>query len=313
MVALPPMPLSPALLARYRLRTRQQYRTGLLGGHLTRRKGQSLDFRDFEHYTPGDDIRHVDWRASARIGGAQDWLVRGLTAEERLTLAVSIDTRTTMALPRCLPKMQVAFWLAEAIATVALNRGDQVLLHRLFGGSAGSCVSLGETRALGGIRRAWRSFAADRGNPNQVNVRPLLKQLPPPAVWVSITDLDYPDDEEAARLASQMAQAQDGLRWVILGDLDSWPGERHLLGVGPRQIEGPYLESGDHRHEIDAPQLDLVAARIAAHKRQLLAPIRRKALDCLTWSWWEQPDPSAFFRDKFLNDRLIRRLFMRER
>ena len=119
--------------------------------------------------------------------------------------------------------------------------------------------------------------------------------------------------KKATRLANQMARAQDGLRWVILAELDSWPCERAQLGEGPKRIEGPYLGEGDNRFEITRQHLQTVAERIEAHKRQFLQPIRRSSLDCFTWHWWEQPDPQEFFKQMFLNDRLLQRLFMRER
>ena len=65
-------PLSASFLQRYRLRARKRTRAAQVGAHLVRRKGASLEFRDHALYAPGDDIRHVDWRTSARLGRGED-------------------------------------------------------------------------------------------------------------------------------------------------------------------------------------------------------------------------------------------------
>src|SRR5262245_55877777 len=54
------LPVPSSQLDRYRLRLRQRDRGTVAGAHLIRQRGQSLDFREFRPYLPGDDIRHVD-------------------------------------------------------------------------------------------------------------------------------------------------------------------------------------------------------------------------------------------------------------
>src|SRR5690606_27298194 len=51
---LPRLPLSPRL-------------TGMHGNHEGRRPGQGGDFRDIHPFVPGDELRRVDWRATARM------------------------------------------------------------------------------------------------------------------------------------------------------------------------------------------------------------------------------------------------------
>lgn len=59
-----------------------------------RRIGRGLDQEDIRPYGPGDDARHIDWRATARLGRAQVKLFR--EDRERLRLLV-VDLRPCMA------------------------------------------------------------------------------------------------------------------------------------------------------------------------------------------------------------------------
>lgn len=305
-----PLPLSYGLLERYRLQARQQYRPGLIGGHVTRRKGQSLEFREHVPYTLGDDVRHIDWRASARYG---EWLVRQFVAEEQLTLVLSIDTRDTMWLPAGLPKLQIALWLAEAIAAVALKSDDRVILHRLFGKPG-----LVPLRGAGSLTRIEKALRRLRGNPsetNAVNLKAVDTYLPPTAVWLIITDVYFDVDAHARALARKIASVQDGLRWVIIVELDSWPHERAILGEGARLIEGPRLQVARPEYNIDTESLRKIEANMRTHKQHFFDLIRRAGSDRLIWQWPAEPEPDAatFFRASFLNDTTLQRLFMRDK
>jgi len=284
-----------------------------MGGHQMRRKGQSLDFRDFEHYVPGDDVRHVDWRASARLGRREDLLVRHYTAEEQLTLVVSVDTRPSMLFPEAMSKLQIAAWLAEAVASVALSSDDKVVLHRLFGASSGSLINLRGSQSAGRVRSILRRFA-EHQDATTLNAKPLATSLPPTSVWLILTDLYFDTEAQSKTLARKIALAQEGLCWVILVDLDSWPCERIFLGEGARRIEGPGLDETQNRFEITEENLTSVETRIRDHKHRFFDLVRRASCDWVPWLWPGElePEPETFFRSRFLGDKVIQRLFMKD-
>ena len=226
---LKPLPLSHAFLDRYRIGSRKHHPPGMMGGHLTHRKGQSLEFREFVEYTPGDDIRYVDWRISARYKGHRDWLVRKFIAEESYTLAISIDTRDTMRLPKALPKVQIAAWLAESLARIALYSDDRVILHRLFGHSEGGLEKLYKFNRVDSIFPTLERFV-EHSSEDIVDLHTFSSHLPPAAVWLIITDFYFNLDEAASTLARRITTAQTGWRWILLVDLDSWTYEKFYLG-----------------------------------------------------------------------------------
>ena len=38
------------------------------GAYRSTFKGQGLDFAELDEYSPGDDVRHIDWNATGRMG-----------------------------------------------------------------------------------------------------------------------------------------------------------------------------------------------------------------------------------------------------
>ena len=88
--------LSPQLLAqleRLELVSRKIFRGRLKGERRSKRKGQSVEFADFKNYTPGDDIRFIDWNLYARL----DRLFLKLYLEEEdLHFFALIDTSSSM-------------------------------------------------------------------------------------------------------------------------------------------------------------------------------------------------------------------------
>lgn len=277
-----------------------------------RRKGQSLEFKDFVPYTFGDDIRHVDWRASARYGTGDDLLVRQFAAEEQMTLAVSIDTRATMRLPEAMPKLTTALWLAQAVSTVALGSEDRIVLHRLFGRSGDGLMEIKGPKSRAGLRSFMNRLAGGKEPGEAANFKALQPHLPPASVWIIATDL-YFGPEAADELARGIAVALDGLRWIILVDLDSWPHEKAILGEGARRIEGPGLDAPDPRYEITHDGIMEIEEKIEAHKQDFLRRARRGAFDRVHWRWpaVERPNPADYFKTAFFDDKILRRLFMK--
>jgi len=63
------------------------------GPFISRHRGHGLDFDDLRLYSPGDDVRHIDWKVTARYGQAHTRLYR----EERdSTVTTAVDLRRVM-------------------------------------------------------------------------------------------------------------------------------------------------------------------------------------------------------------------------
>lgn len=89
---------------------------------LTPRKGASLEFADYRRYTPGDEIRYIDWNVYARHGNL---FVKEFTAEENVHVSILLDTSRSMDFGG---KFQAAKELAAALGYIGLSNYDTLSL-----------------------------------------------------------------------------------------------------------------------------------------------------------------------------------------
>lgn len=115
-----------------RLRTRKEVLGSRPGSYSSPRRGTSLEFADYRRYSPGDDIRYLDWGVYAR----SDRLYVKLFHEEvDLFVYLFVDASGSMAFPSRKEKFSPAWHVALALAYVVLANQDHVKLHLLQGAS----------------------------------------------------------------------------------------------------------------------------------------------------------------------------------
>ncbi|MNM05878.1 hypothetical protein D3C81_158850 [compost metagenome] len=103
---------------------RQPLSSILAGSHASRLRGRGLSFDELRRYQPGDDLRHLDWRASLRLGKP---FVRTFTEERDRPTWLLVDQRMNMFFGSQRSfKSVVAAELAAVSAWMALGAGDRV-------------------------------------------------------------------------------------------------------------------------------------------------------------------------------------------
>ncbi|MFT5041265.1 MAG: hypothetical protein ACI8TX_002237 [Hyphomicrobiaceae bacterium] len=98
--------------------------SALNGRHASRLRGRGLNFEEMRDYLPGDDIRSIDWKATARTGTPY---VRVFTEERDRPALLVVDQRMSMFFGTRLNLKSVT--AAEAAAVTAyqiLEAGDRV-------------------------------------------------------------------------------------------------------------------------------------------------------------------------------------------
>jgi uncharacterized protein (DUF58 family) len=108
-----------------RLKAHQQTRTGEPGGgRLSRLRGRGIDFAEVRLYQPGDDVRNIDWRVTARKTKPHTKVYR--EERERPTLVLVDQSRRMRFGSRRRLKSVVAAEAAALLAWHALDAGDRV-------------------------------------------------------------------------------------------------------------------------------------------------------------------------------------------
>jgi uncharacterized protein (DUF58 family) len=99
-------------------------RSGQSGGYVSRFKGRGMEFEEARIYQPGDDIRSIDWRVTARTGTTHTKVFR---EERERPVFISVDNRPTMHFAtRGVFKSVLAAKLAGLLAWAAQHHGDRI-------------------------------------------------------------------------------------------------------------------------------------------------------------------------------------------
>ena len=130
--------------------TAPRVRVAASGGHLSPYKGRGVEFDESRLYQPGDDLRTIDWRVTARTGKPHTKVFR---EERNRPVFVWLDLRRPMLFAtRGAYKGVRAAEIAALIAWSAVANGDRL------GGLVFSETEHHELRPSLGMRAALRLF-----------------------------------------------------------------------------------------------------------------------------------------------------------
>jgi uncharacterized protein (DUF58 family) len=130
--------------------TAPRVRVAVSGGHLSPYKGRGVEFDESRLYQPGDDLRTIDWRVTARTGKPHTKVFR---EERNRPVFVWLDLRRPMLFAtRGAYKGVRAAEVAALIAWSAIANGDRL------GGLVFSEAEHHELRPTLGRRAALRLF-----------------------------------------------------------------------------------------------------------------------------------------------------------
>ncbi len=117
-------PTSLAKYGRLALYARQLVEGFLSGVHKSPYKGFSVEFAEHRQYYPGDEIRHIDWRA---FGKTDRYYIKEYEEETNLRAHLVVDASGSMAYKgRHTSKFQFAQYIAASLAYLMLHQRDAV-------------------------------------------------------------------------------------------------------------------------------------------------------------------------------------------
>jgi len=103
---------------------RQLVEGAIMGRHRSPWKGASVEFVEHREYHPGDEIRHIDWRAFGKTGR---YYVKEFEDETNLRAQLLVDASGSMAWAgRGISKFAYARMLAAGLAWLLLSQRDAV-------------------------------------------------------------------------------------------------------------------------------------------------------------------------------------------
>jgi len=213
-------------------------------------------------YTPGDDLRHIDWNAVGRLDAL---LVRRFTAEREVTVHLLLDASASMAAPARDRKLTVAGELTRALAYLALSANDGVRLAVLAGDAPPRSGPVFRQRASV-VRIAELLDAVEARGRLALGaaLEAYARQFVKPGVAVVISDLMEDPLEIQRGLLALRARRWDVLLLHVIGSAELEP-ERDFSGGLLRDVE-----SGEtHPVVLRADTLARYRALLAAHLEAL--------------------------------------------
>jgi len=177
------------------------------GGYLSRFRGRGMEFAEVRAYQPGDDVRSIDWRVTARRGKVHTKLFH---EERERPVLLALDYRRPMFFAtRGRFKAVLASELAALLAWRAQARGDRV------GGFIFADEGQVESRPAGGRRGVLR----------------LLRQMVSDPAWRRPTHLPFEPQQRLAQTIQALRRVtRPGSLVLLLSDFNQWDAEveKHL-------------------------------------------------------------------------------------
>nr|WP_253762618.1 DUF58 domain-containing protein [Ruegeria sp. HKCCD4884] len=228
---------------------RQPARSILNGRHASRLRGRGLNFEELRNYLPGDDIRTIDWKVTARTGKPH---VRVYTEERDHPALLLVDQRVSMFFgTQVYMKSVIAAEAAAISAHRVLGQGDRV------GGLVFGDTDLAEhrpqrrpaalTRFLSSLGALNSSLRASQRDDATVTLNAVLKQAARIAHTNTLicvfSDFDGLDDSSEI-LVRELAASNDLILFNISdpSSRELVPNLRLTVSDGDNQIE---LNSAD--------------------------------------------------------------------
>lgn len=232
---------------------RQPVRSVLAGKHASRLRGRGLNFEEIRLYQPGDDIRQIDWKVTARTRVPH---TRVYTEEHGRTTLIVVDQRLSMFFgSRKNFKSVTAAELAALAAWRVIGVKDRVSAI-IFGDRDFSSIAPGGSRdhvmrILGEIQRRNHVLSIDAGiipNPGMLNsALQQAEQLAKHDTLVCVITDGVGHDEETRRVLTRISQHND-----VLIALVNDPLEMEMPDAGSR-----IFATGNEQLQVDTARKQL--------------------------------------------------------
>ncbi len=265
----------------------------MIGQHKSPFKGSSVEFVEHRQYYPGDEIRHIDWRAYGKTG---HYYVKEYEEETNLRAYLLVDCSGSMGFHgKTLSKFHYARQLAAALAYLLLSQRDGVGLMTFDTKVVDRCEPSTNRLTFSQIARllqARRPGQESRLADVLKSILPLLKRR---SLLIILTD----GFDELEPLAAALKQLRIARHEVVLIQITA-PEEEEFPFKRPTQFRS--LERSGYEILADPHRLrELYLARFQAFREGLIKHCGSAGIDYLSLTT-DQPYHKAL--GEFLSTRI---------
>jgi uncharacterized protein (DUF58 family) len=262
------------------IRTRRIVNDSLAGAYHSVFKGRGMDFDEVREYSPGDEVRTIDWNVTARAGRT---FVKKYTEERELTIFLLVDISASSNFGSgATTKRDLAAELASLLAFSAIRNSDKVGLL-LYSDRIERFLppKKGRRQVLRVVRDVLYHEAAGVGTDSVMALDAVNQVLRRRAVVFLISDFESPGDPALVRAGLRRAMRQTNRRHDLIAVQIEDPRESELPDVGIVVLED--AESGEIV-DVDTGSVALrqrFAAAAIERRRRLVADFRAEGVDAL--------------------------------
>jgi uncharacterized protein (DUF58 family) len=179
-----------AALSHMRFVTRHQIEGSYSGRHRSKQQGGAAEFVDYREYSPGEDLRRLDWKVLARTNRPY---VRLYQDETNLLCTLVIDASNSMLFGG---KLQYVQYLATAVSHLITRQQDQIGLAIVGDGLSESIAPGATPTHVAGVQRAIETIRTQPATRLADGLRDLFSRLTRRGVLLVMSDFLVDDLEQ---------------------------------------------------------------------------------------------------------------------
>ncbi|MFF2752312.1 DUF58 domain-containing protein [Psychrobacillus sp. NPDC058041] len=243
-------------LSRLSISTKSKLRGQHKGSHRSQRFGASLDFSDFREYSPGDDVRQIDWNVYART---DKYFIKRFLDEQEMRVHILLDSTKSMGDEL---KWTFSKQLALSLGILVLQRDDRLSFSAVTEERPSLFRRKGAT-----FRKAFSQTISDLKEPtmNQPFSNNAISFIPKDSTVLFILSDCLESLESFEKLLQKLPKFAGDIRilQIVTKDelLPSFAGDVHLedvetthqlnVSMSPKVIEAYVRERNLHQHGLE--------------------------------------------------------------
>jgi uncharacterized protein (DUF58 family) len=240
-----------ARIAGLKLRSRAVVEGVLSGLHKSPHQGQSVEFAEHKEYAPGDELRHLDWKA---FGKFDKYYVKRFEHETNLRAVMVVDTSGSMGFGTTgLSKLELARVMAATLTHLLMRQQDAAGVAMVAQGRFAEIPPRSAASHLGAVLEALETAQAKGGTDLAATADALAEKLPRRSLVCVFSDFFDERADALKRILALRARKHDVAVFHVVDPAEiefpfedptvflSMEDERRVE-VNPRHIRQSYLE-----------------------------------------------------------------------